>query len=64
MQTNKSKVRDSALRTKDHTCLLTNEKKDTDYFQTLSRVKQENLIQAFEKEKIGSDILKTLYKKE
>ncbi len=40
------------------------EKKAQKYFSTLSKQEQEELVKLFEDEKITSDILKTLYKKE
>lgn len=41
-----------------------NQKKAFEYFQSLDKEKQNGLIKKFEDEKITSDILKTLYKKE
>lgn len=41
-----------------------NQKKAFEYFQSLDKEKQNELVKKFEDEKITSDILKTLYKKE
>ena len=41
-----------------------NQEKAYQYFQSLDKEKQNELIKEFEDEKITSDILKTLYKKE
>ena len=48
----------------NHTALSYSEKEAQRYFNTLIEEEQKSLILQFEKEKITSDILKTLYKKE
>ena len=44
--------------------LRKNQKKAYEYFQGLDKVKQDELISQFEDEKIKTDMMKSLYKKE
>jgi DNA-directed RNA polymerase specialized sigma subunit len=46
------------------TSISQNQKKAKEYFESLPKKEQKILINKFEDEKITSDILKTLYKKE
>lgn len=64
MKNSESKNRDLLLCTADSSRVCKNEKKAQKYFNSLSKGEQQNIIQDFEKEKITSDILKTLYKRE
>lgn len=48
----------------DSSLIRQNQEKADQYFQSLDKEKQNELIKKFEDEKITSDILKTLYKKE
>lgn len=47
----------------DSSSVRKNQKKAFEYFQSLNKEKQDELIKIFENEKITGDILKTLYKK-
>lgn len=64
MENSKNKTMNGLLCPASDDHIYQTQKKAQDYFSSLSKVKQQTLVKEFEKEKIHSDILKTLYKKE
>ncbi len=64
MENAKSKTGSLLLHTSHSNNLPKTEKKAQKYFSSLSKEEQQKVIKKFENEKITSDILKTLYKKE
>ena len=64
MALSKDTVRDVLPSDSNRSVICKNEKKAFEYFQSLDKKKKDELIKKFEENKITSDILKTLYKKE
>ncbi|MCK5678320.1 MAG: hypothetical protein KAH72_07595 [Flavobacteriaceae bacterium] len=64
MENSKNKTMNGLLCSASDNHIHQTQKKAQLYFGSLSKVKQQALIKKFEDEKITSDILKTLYKKE
>ena len=64
MARSENNTRDILLHDEHDTSISQYQKKAKEYFESLSKKEQKILIKKFENEKITSDILKTLYKKE
>lgn len=64
MALSKDSSRDVLSSDSNSSIIRKNQEKAFEYFQSLDKGKQDELIKKFEDEKITSDILKTIYKKE
>ena len=58
------KTRSNIFYDANHNHIFKNQEKAYKYFYSLSQKEQDKLVKQFEKEKITSDIFKTIYKKD